>query len=89
MKNKTGFQPLIYEWFSHRNWESFSLGLNFASELGSMLADGATYEMLNYMDSVPSIDYREYYMVINLGYGSLTLGFRIKKANQTIVTKIL
>jgi len=74
---KYEFNRFIFNWFSNWRFKSFALGVNFASERGSMLGEGATFEMLNYNEPIPMVDFREYYMVFHLGFWQLSVGFTL------------
>lgn len=58
-------------------FRSFTLGINFASEQHEILAEGMTYEMLNYDVPIETIKKREFYICLSLGFWQVSFGVRI------------
>jgi hypothetical protein len=67
----------VLSFISNWRFKQFSLGANLSSEPHETLAEGMTYEMLNYDVEIETIKKREYYLTLCLGYWQLSLGIRI------------
>jgi hypothetical protein len=76
------FNYLVFSWFSNWRFKSFSLGLNLCSEPGCIIIDDRSYDALNSDGPVPMINYREFYVCINMAFWQLSIGFRVKKKSN-------
>lgn len=65
------FPRLDFEFEDHRKFKDFCLGVNMGRNETEMLAEDESYETLNTDKELRTIDIKEYYFQLNLGFWQL------------------